>query len=216
MTRDWSSRRIPSGAELSSAGAVEWPVKRHIPPGFVALGHGHQSTVQLGLTSDLELFKVLYSWPGTLQLPMSLSLTGIYLPDGTPIAAAGDSVTFDSGLPPPVVAPVPEATSVAAWCLLAAGAAMDAAPSQRIARHRRAVSASPHTDPKRQRGAEETPRTKTGNHRRLMTATRFAGQSTPPPRPPAQRPRSQGFRLHADACIAIRPVPSWAVFVIDS
>ena len=85
---------------------------------------GTSQQFSLGLTSDLDLFKVLYSWPGTLQLPMSLSLTGIYLPDGTPIAAAGDSVTFDSGLPPPIVAPVPEPTSVAAWCLLAAGAAM--------------------------------------------------------------------------------------------
>jgi hypothetical protein len=66
----------------------------------------------------------LLSYPGgpvDLQTWMSLSMTGIYLPDGTALAQDGYNITFDSGqTPPPSVIPAPEPTTLAAWCLMTA------------------------------------------------------------------------------------------------
>jgi hypothetical protein len=52
---------------------------------------------------------------------LSLSLTGVTLPDGTPLTAAGYGVSFASGLTLPEQ-PVPEPATFVLWGLLAAGA----------------------------------------------------------------------------------------------
>jgi hypothetical protein len=54
----------------------------------------------------------------------TLSLTGIYLPDGTPISAKGYNVSFESGLPPPPVQPVPEPGTLAIWLFLIGSGAL--------------------------------------------------------------------------------------------
>jgi len=80
---------------------------------------GTSSLFSIGLGSDLAaLGKTLTDFK-------SLSLTGIFLPDGTPISAGGYSVSFESGLPPPPPAPqVPEPSTLAVWGLLASGGAL--------------------------------------------------------------------------------------------
>jgi hypothetical protein len=79
---------------------------------------GTSHLFSLGLSSDH--WGLLYpGGPVTIQGFMSLSLAGIYLPDGTPIAQGGYNVTFDSGLTPPPT-PVPEPATWAAWCLMTA------------------------------------------------------------------------------------------------
>jgi len=52
---------------------------------------------------------------------ISLSLTGVTLPDGTPLSAAGYSASFASGMALPEQ-PVPEPATVVVWGLLAAAA----------------------------------------------------------------------------------------------
>jgi hypothetical protein len=52
---------------------------------------------------------------------ISLSLTGVTLPDGTPLSSAGYAVTFASGMTLPEQ-PVPEPAALVAWTLLAIGA----------------------------------------------------------------------------------------------
>ncbi len=54
-----------------------------------------------------------------LSEAMTLSLTGILLPNGMPLSSEGDNVTFDSGLPPPLM-PTPEPTTWMLWCAVAA------------------------------------------------------------------------------------------------
>ncbi len=57
----------------------------------------------------------LLNYTTTMSEGMTLSLTGILLPNGMPISSEGYSVTFDSGLPAPLV-PTPEPTSWMLWC----------------------------------------------------------------------------------------------------
>ncbi len=57
--------------------------------------------------------------PTPMSEGMTLSLTGILLPNGMPISSEGYNVTFDSGLPAPVV-PAPEPTTWMLWCAVAA------------------------------------------------------------------------------------------------
>jgi len=72
---------------------------------------GVSQEFSIGLGSDLAgLGKTLSDYK-------SLSLIGIYLPDGTPISADGYSVSFDSGLPPPPPQ-TPEPSTLAVWVLL--------------------------------------------------------------------------------------------------
>jgi len=78
---------------------------------------GTSQLFSLALESDLV--GVMRFVPSTVRESMSLSLTGILLPDGTPISSEGYNVSFESGLPPPVT-PVPEPTAWAVWCILAA------------------------------------------------------------------------------------------------
>jgi hypothetical protein len=60
---------------------------------------------------------------GTMPLgyssAISLSLTGVTLPDGTPLSAGGYGASFASGMPLPEQ-PVPEPQSIALWGLLVA------------------------------------------------------------------------------------------------
>lgn len=90
----------------------------HIDLPLSAAGVSQQFS--LGVSSDLDLGRLLYHYPGTLNNTISVALKGIYLPDGTPIAAAGDNVTFTSGLTPPPPVPAPEPATLAGWCLLLA------------------------------------------------------------------------------------------------
>jgi hypothetical protein len=52
---------------------------------------------------------------------ISLSLTGVTLPDGTPLTAAGYGVSFASGMALPEQ-PVPEPATFVVWGLLAVAA----------------------------------------------------------------------------------------------
>ena len=83
---------------------------------------GKSQLFSLALSSDLETFQIMTHWTGNINEAMSLSLVGIYLPDGTPASAAGYNVTLDSGEPPPPI-PVPEPATATLWCLLAASGA---------------------------------------------------------------------------------------------
>jgi MYXO-CTERM domain-containing protein len=55
---------------------------------------------------------------------MSVSLKGIYLPDGTSLTADGDSVTFDSAAGPIQLETAPEPATWAAWGLIGAYGAL--------------------------------------------------------------------------------------------
>ena len=89
----------------------------HLDLPLSALGTSQQFS--LGLGSDLAGLGT------TLSDSKTLSLAGIYLPDGTPISADGYNVSFESGLPPPPVQPVPEPGALAMWVILAgSGAAL--------------------------------------------------------------------------------------------
>ncbi len=73
---------------------------------------GTSSLFSISLGSDLAALGQ------TLSDTKSLSLLGIYLPDGTPIPA-DYNVTFDSGEPAPLPPPsVPEPTPLAVWGIL--------------------------------------------------------------------------------------------------
>ena len=72
------------------------------------------------------------NWPVRYSgLTGNLALTGVTLPDGTPLSSLGDTFSFESGLGAP--APVPEPASLAAWGMIA-GAAGVAAARRRAAR----------------------------------------------------------------------------------
>jgi hypothetical protein len=91
---------------------------------------GKSQLFSLALSSDLEMLQIMTHWTSNLKDTMSLSIAGIYLPDGTPISAAGYNVTLDSGEIPPVV-PTPEPATAIASCLLAAWGAAILRRSQR-------------------------------------------------------------------------------------
>jgi hypothetical protein len=87
----------------------------HLDIPLSALGTSQQFGLAIG--SDLAGL-------GTTQTDSeTLSLTGVYLPNGTPISADGLNVSFESGLPP-VVEPVPEPGTMAVWALMAGGGAL--------------------------------------------------------------------------------------------
>ncbi len=74
---------------------------------------GTSSLFSINLGSDLAALGQ------TLSDSKSLSLLGIYLPDGTPIPA-DYNVSFESGQPSPPLPPsIPEPTPLAVWGLLA-------------------------------------------------------------------------------------------------
>jgi hypothetical protein len=87
----------------------------HLDLPLSALGTSQQFSLSLG--SDLAGLGT------TLSDTKTLSLAGIYLPDGTPISADGYSVSFESGLPPPPLQPVPEPGALAMWVILAGSGA---------------------------------------------------------------------------------------------
>jgi hypothetical protein len=82
---------------------------------------GHSDPFSLGL--QLAPFMGLFSdSPANYKnATANLALTGITLPDGTPLSSLGDSVSFASDLTAP--ASVPEPQALAAWALIVASVA---------------------------------------------------------------------------------------------
>jgi MYXO-CTERM domain-containing protein len=78
---------------------------------------GLSEAFDLSLTSTPTLH-VGSNMPYALEHEVTLSLLDVTLPDGTPLAEAGYSLEFESGLP----WPVPEPASAAAWGFVALGA----------------------------------------------------------------------------------------------
>ncbi len=77
---------------------------------------------------SLSVSSIGSSWPlvsamytSSFSSSISLSLTGVTLPDGTPLTASGDTVSFASGMTLPEQS-VPEPATVVVWGLLAAAA----------------------------------------------------------------------------------------------
>jgi hypothetical protein len=88
---------------------------------------GTSNQFNLGLVyNPIELLNHM----ANLSEAMTLSLTGILLPNGMPLSSEGDNVTFDSGLPPPLV-PTPEPTTWMLWCAVAALGAVNRLRSRR-------------------------------------------------------------------------------------
>ena len=112
--------------------------------------NGSSATLKETFHIDLPLSKSGLSAPFSLGLQLSpsvglvngegisytgltgnLALTGVTLPDGTSLAALGDSVSFESGLHLPGA--VPEPASLLVWGLIAATAGMMAVRRARLA-----------------------------------------------------------------------------------
>jgi hypothetical protein len=94
-----------------------------------SLGVSNPFSLSLQLTPYVGLFS---NSPVTDGLSASIGLTSVTLPDGTPLSALGDSVSFESGLIAPTAAPEP--ASVLAWGIVTAAAGVAAIRRSRSSR----------------------------------------------------------------------------------